>query len=84
MSLAPLFQVRDHLTSLRLSSIRIGEDLTVLLVFVGVPECNNMENIIFPWQFSRPYLQLGCSLGDALSGEIFMSEVCMLHLLKNG
>ncbi|KAI5069933.1 hypothetical protein GOP47_0014276 [Adiantum capillus-veneris] len=32
----------------------------------GLTSCNMMENILLPWQFTKPYLHLGCSLKDAV------------------
>eukprot|EP00250_Pteridium_aquilinum_P015410 c22564_g1_i1 orf=226-1887(-) len=41
----------------------------------GVSKCNIMENILFPWQFSKPYLHLGCSLRDAVDVPVSKPEL---------
>lgn len=41
----------------------------------GLLDCNNLENLLFPWQFSRPYVQLGCSLKDAVGSQASVDEL---------
>ncbi|MCO5593203.1 hypothetical protein L7F22_047210 [Adiantum nelumboides] len=42
----------------------------------SVTSCNMMENILLPWQFSKPYFRLGCSLKDVVNdGLTSMQEV---------
>ncbi|KAH7430532.1 hypothetical protein KP509_08G002900 [Ceratopteris richardii] len=41
----------------------------------GILSCNMRENILLPWQFTKPYFHLGCSLKDAMNDSISMLEV---------